>query len=381
MIESIASLSEPLVIATQMESSRLILQNQLLGNRKYRERLIRIALNDLGNGAAISDLVSHRSNSNDTVQNSLFVQEKFYQTLTSCLKLSNDPQEINKLYFLPCFLLEVAADCIQACDQDDDPSIVLAIIDAANSLNQHRRQMIFRNTGLVGLVAHKNKTTTLSFDDLMQEGMIGLIKAIDRFDPSLGYQFSTYAIHWIKQAVSRLISKQEKIVRLPMALAEKAGTVFEAMRQHYLLTERWPTIDQLKQQCDMSEDEIKTIHSYYQATHSLDAVDENDGENTQALMERMQQQQFAEPLNELIDRNLSQYLNKAVATLPDKEATIINMRFGLKNHSEMTLQGVADHLHVTRERVRQLQNQALQKLKHQFGFDLQLFLEPNDSYQ
>ncbi len=97
-------------------------------------------------------------------------------------------------------------------------------------------------------------------------------------------------------------------------------------------------------------------------------------------MARMKQQQFALPLDELIDRNLGQYLDHVVATLPEKEAAILNMRFGLKNYTEMTLQAIADQLQVSRERVRQIQNDALKKLKNQFGCDLVLFLEPHDRY-
>jgi len=163
-------------------------------------------------------------------------------------------------------------------------------------------------------------------------------------------------------------------------LAERACAVFEAMRNAYLQTERWPSVEQLKKLCDLSEDEIKTIRSYYQATHSLDASGDTDEDEGLTLMARMKQQQFALPLDELIDRNLGRYLGHVVATLPEKEAAILNMRFGLKNHTEMTLQAIADQLQVSRERVRQIQNDALKKLKNQFGCDLVLFLEPHDRY-
>ena len=98
-----------------------------------------------------------------------------------------------------------------------------------------------------------------------------------------------------------------------------------------------------------------------------------------SVMEKMQQQQFTQPLGQLIETDLVSYMSKAVASLPEKQATILAMRFGLKIHTEMTLQAVADQLQVTRERVRQIQNEALQKLRQQFGFDLMLFLEPNDT--
>ena len=98
-----------------------------------------------------------------------------------------------------------------------------------------------------------------------------------------------------------------------------------------------------------------------------------------SAMEKMQQAQFTQPLDKLIETDLVSYMNRVVETLPEKQANILTMRFGLKNHTEMTLQAIADHLHVTRERVRQIQNEALKKLKQQFGFDLMLFLEPKDT--
>ncbi len=169
-------------------------------------------------------------------------------------------------------------------------------------------------------------------------------------------------------------------MRLPVALAERACAVFAAMNHAYQQTERWPSVGQLKALCDLSEDEIKTIRNYYQATHSLDATRDAEEDDGLALMARMKQQEFALPLDELIDRNLHQYLDRAVATLPEKQATILNMRFGLRNYPEMTLQVIADQLQVSRERVRQIQNEALNKLKHQFGCDLELFLDVKDSY-
>jgi len=167
-------------------------------------------------------------------------------------------------------------------------------------------------------------------------------------------------------------------VPLPVALAEKASVVFEAMRNSYLQKERWPNLTELKQSCDLSEQDIKTISSYYQATHNLDASANEEDDNME-VMAKMQQQQFSLPLDQLIEADLAHYMDKAVASLPEKQAVILAMRFGLKNHTEMTLQAVADHLNVTRERVRQIQNEALKKLKQQFGFDLMLFLEPKDS--
>lgn len=369
--------AEPLELAMDMEQARRDLLLILLAEDDAATLLLKQCLSHLNNGPDISEIVSDKTVNAIIVQAANFVQSNLGQTVQYLLDNPADRSSLRNLHFLPSFLIEVAHLFISMTRHRRAFSEYrLELGQAAQTLQRLRQQMIATNVRLVAFVAHKHKTTTLSFDDLLQEGVIGLIKAIDRFDPYRGYRFSTYAVPWIKQAISRLIVKQEKIVRLPVSLAEKASGVFEAMRSAYMQTERWPSVEQLKTLCDLSEDEIKIIRSYYQATHSLDEESDEGLE----LMSRMKQQQFALPLDELIGRNLGQYLDQVVGTLPEKEATILNMRFGLKNHTEMTLQAIAEQLQVSRERVRQIQNEALKKLKNQFGFELMLFLEHNDSY-
>ncbi|MGZ4994246.1 MAG: sigma-70 family RNA polymerase sigma factor [Methylobacter sp.] len=372
--------AEPLALAMNMEQARQALLLLLLDEEQASALLHKQWQSQLNNGLDISDTVSDKTVETIIVQGANFVQPNLGQAVQYLLEGSTAPS-LSSLHFLPGFLIEVSALCQSTMSHKPAfGDYLLKLAQAAQTLQRLRQQMIAGNMGLVAFVAHKHKTTTLSSDDLMQEGVVGLIKAVERFDPYRGFQFSTYAIPWIKQAISRLIVKQEKIVRLPVALAERASAVFEAMRIAYQETERWPSVEQLKALCDLNEDEIKTIRNYYQSTHSLDAVEDSDEDESQALMARMKQQQFAQPLDELINRNMDRYLNQVVATLPDKEAAILNMRFGLKNQTEMTLQAIADQLQVSRERVRQIQNEALKKLKNQFGYDLMLFLEPNDSY-
>jgi len=376
------SAAEPLVLAMNLEQARQNLHRLLLEEDQATLLLLKHCLSQLDNGLDIWEMVSDKTSPQIIVQGVDFVQSNLVQTMQFLLNNPVARSSLLSLRFLSHFLIEVSDLCQSTLYHDSAFTRYLHNLDqAAQSLKVARQKMIAGNTGLVAFVAYKQKTTVLSFDDLVQEGVIGLIKAVDRFDPYRGFQFSTYAIPWIKQAISRLIVKQEKIVRLPVALAERACAVFEAMRNAYQQTERWPSVEQLKGLCDLSEDEIKTIRNYYQATHSLDEVRDNAEEEGQALMARMKQQQFALPMDDLIERNLRQYLDRVVATLPEKEAAILNMRFGLKNHTETTLQVIADQLQVSRERVRQIQNEALKKLKNQFGCDLALFLEPNDSYE
>ena len=354
-----------------MEQARLQLQSMLIAN---------------ANGAALLTTLLTKPGSEsdeyapvkiDIVQDNEIVQAEAEQVIQICAK--NDQPAIavspEYVHFYASCLLRIADKTLAGMNKTDTNFQVLR--QQRRLLHVMREQMIEKNTGLVAFVACKYKSSHLCFEDLMQEGIVGLIKAVDRFDASRGISFSTYAVFWIKQAVSRLILKQEKVVRLPVALAEKASGVFEAMRHCYLENNRWPSVTELKNHCGLSIEEIKTISNYYQSTHSLDAALSDDTDDL-CLLDKLQQHQYALPLDALIDQNLNHYIEQLLTDLPEKEATIITMRFGLRNHTEMTLQAIADQLHLTRERVRQIQNQALQKLKQQFGYDLMPFLEPND---
>lgn len=407
-----AGKSEPVILARRVELARRQLLDFLLENNQVAALVARQLLLDLKKGTDCSDILLVKNH--DDYKDSLHIlagefarQDVFYDRMLDEAKpmntynvvqdcrfvqvLSHIPikrldispaacRSLQGLHFLPTYLLEMSeiVDNTLGARGVMEPGYNAKLQGLRNRFKRLRQEMISSNTGLVAFVAHKYKTVSLSFDDLMQEGMVGLIKAVDRFDPERGNCFSTYAVYWVRQAISRLIVKQEKVVPLPVALAEKSSPIFEAMRTSYLQHERWPTLAELKANCDLPEQDIKTISGYYQSTHIPEsgADEEDDG---MSIMEKMQQQQFNLPLQDLINTDLVSYMDKAVATLPEKQAVILAMRFGLKNHTEMTLQAVADQLQVTRERVRQIQNEALQKLKQQFGFDLMLFLEPKDT--
>ncbi len=377
-----ADLNAAQQLATTMELARQQLQQLLLQNNLACQ-LMSAQLAKTGsedgddniNYKTLTSLCNSIVQNNDPVQGNVPSSGEFRTASDTTIEL------LGSCHFYSAYLIQLTEPIISQKHPEPSSSAALykkQVLKSRYQLQALREQMIVSNTGLVAFIAHKYKTTQLSFDDLMQEGMVGLIKAVDRFDPNRGICFSTYAVFWIKQAISRLIVKQDRVVRLPIALAEKASAVFEVMRNCYLEHNRWPSQAELEKECDLSVEEIKTVSSYFQATHSLDAAISEENDDL-TLMDSLQQQQFSLPLSELIDNNLNLYIENVVASLPEKEATILNMRFGLKNHTEMTLQAIADQLQVTRERVRQIQNQALKKLKEQFGYDLVLFLEPNDS--
>lgn len=374
------------LLALQMEQARSRLSGILTQNPFAFDVLIKHLASA---GIQEGDGVPGKNSDYYIVQGDRFVQadseeiadssREFESADTEELLIANR-RSLSKIHFLPAFLIEVSKQVLQTIPSEEiaDRSYKKQLARCQQQLHNLRQQMIVENTGLVGFVARKQQTTHLSYEDVMQEGVIGLIKAVDRFDPGRAVCFSTYAIFWIRQAISRLIVKQEKTVRLPVALAEKSSALLEAIRISFLHNERWPTWQELQGQSGLSEAEVKTLISYYQSTLSLDAPVHED-EDDLTLMAQMKQQQFALPLNALIEQGLTHYIEQLITALPEKEASVLIWRFGLKNHAEMTLQAVADQLQLTRERVRQIQNEALKKLKHQFGYELMLFLEANDS--
>jgi RNA polymerase sigma factor (sigma-70 family) len=368
-------------LAFEMELARKNLLDLLMRNPLAHRFLIAQLSESNGDGSDYSFNLSDKTVEEEIVQHNDLLKSHFTSNFPLQSKnhffVGNGSESVclEDVHFFPAFLIRIADRTLDTVPDDFAHKAELAA--ARRHLQDIRQRMIGANTGLVAFLAYKYKTSTLSFEDLMQEGSVGLIRAVDRFDPNRGIRFSTYAAFWIKQAISRLILKQEKVVRLPIATAEKASIVFEAMRSCYLEHNRWPSLVELQTRCELSLEEIKTISSYYQATHSLDESLSGE-QDDQTLMSSLIQHQFPQPLDELVDQHLSLYLGKIIASLPEKEAAILTMRFGLKNHTEMTLQAVAEQLHVTRERVRQIQNKALKKLKQNFGYDLLPFLEPND---
>ena len=238
-----------------------------------------------------------------------------------------------------------------------------------------RQAMINGNLRLVTFIAKQYNNQSMPFTDLIQDGTVGLIKAVDRYDVNRGVRFSTYAIYWIKQTISRAMVRQEKMVRLPFNMAAKASAVFETMNNYLIQNNKWPSIHELAKLCKLPEDEVKAIVHNYQPIISLDS-NVNDDDDMPEMIATLEQDHFPQPLSGVVSSSLKMCLRQAVDSLTQREADIINCRFGLNNDHEMTLQDIAEKMSLTRERVRQIQNNALLKLKNSFSSELVDFLEP-----
>jgi RNA polymerase primary sigma factor len=236
-----------------------------------------------------------------------------------------------------------------------------------------RQKLASSNSGLALFIANQYKGGFLDFDDLVQEGQIGLLKAVDRFDYRLGFQFSTYAGYWIRQAISRSLSRCERVVRVPCGQVANINKVFRTKDQFIAQTGREPTLKELAEFAKLSNDEIHAILSFSQTAMPLEGFDE-DEESSFAPIDFLEQQVFTHSFMKIAQTDLKALIDKVIKILNPREAKVICCHFGVDSDNEMTLQEIGAELNLTRERVRQIQVMALDKIKRSFGEQLLSFL-------
>lgn len=236
-----------------------------------------------------------------------------------------------------------------------------------------RQKIATANSRLVLFIANQYKGSFLDFDDLVQEGQSGLLKAVDRFDYRLGFQFSTYAGYWIRQAISRALSRSERVVRIPCGQVANINKVFRSKDEFVVKEGREPSLKELADYTRLSCQEISSILSISQTAMPLEASEE-DEESTYAPIDFLEQQVFTPSFMKIAQTDLEGLLNKAIKILNPREAKIISCHFGVDTENAMTLQEIGLELNLTRERVRQIQVIALDKIRRSFGDQLMAFL-------
>jgi RNA polymerase primary sigma factor len=275
----------------------------------------------------------------------------------NAMKKINEVATLETPSSLKLYLREMGQ--IEMLSREEEQVLVAKMMEGDIDARNH---LVEANLRLVVSMANHYNGLGLTFQDLIQEGNIGLMRATEKYDPSKGYRFSTYAVCWIKQAMTRAIANQGRAIRLPAHVSENLYKLKKVMRELTVALSTEPSIAQIAKAMKLPEDQVKTLMEHMDDVSSLDVtVGEDEDTTVGALIEDTT---FQSPSAQIEASDMLNTVNAILDTLSEREADILRYRFGMKGDRPHTLEEIGQIYGLTRERVRQLEDKAMRKLRH-----------------